>query len=70
MAPGRSGEFDTLDPPSQCREQCLGLQAGDVLTHALVNAHAEGDIAGGVTVEVEGVGIVPPAGVAVGRTGC
>ena len=42
------GELDRLDPAGQRGEQRLGLEAGDVLPDALVDAHAEPDVPGRV----------------------
>jgi hypothetical protein len=68
MSAGLSGpRFDPLDAAGQGGQQGLGLQAGHVLADALVDAHAETDVPGGVAGEVEAVGVVPSVRVAVGR---
>ena len=48
-------------------EERLRLEPGDVLACALVDAHAEPHVPGRVAEQIEGVGIVPPPGIAVGR---
>jgi len=58
-------QFDRVDPAGEGREQCFGFEAGDVLPDALVQSYAEADVAGGIPGQVESVGVVPPARVAV-----
>src|SRR5579862_2387095 len=64
--PGRfAAELDRLDPARERRQNGLGLQARDHLSHAGVNAVSEAHVAECLSTDVELFGILPFAWVAV-----
>lgn len=67
MPPGRAGRFDRFHAIQQSAEYSDRLRAGDVLTDALVEPHAEADVTGRVAIEIEDVGIGPATGIVVRR---
>ena len=48
VADRRPREFDGVHAPGKGGEQRFGLEPGHVLADALVDTHAEADVAGGV----------------------
>ena len=58
VAAGRSGEFDA-GAAGESGDDGFGFEAGDVLTDALMDAHAGADVSGWVAGEAEGrVGVL------------
>src|SRR5690349_3057739 len=68
VAPPRRlpGQFDALDTVSQGVEQGLTFEAGETLAGAPVGSVAEAEVTAGVSVDVEGLWLVPEVFVAVG----
>ena len=56
VAAGRSGEFDAGDAAIESGDGGFGFEAGDVLTDALMDAHAEADVSGWSRTRPKGCG--------------
>ena len=61
----RVGQFDALDPASQCLQDDLALHARDGLAHAAMDACAEHEVAHGVAIDIEAIRFGPFAGIPV-----
>src|SRR5579885_429844 len=59
-------DLDTFHPSGEGRQQNFCLYAGDGLSDAAMNAHAEADMARSIAANVEPVGVCPASWVAVG----
>jgi hypothetical protein len=66
---GRDGEAELVAPGEEGGERDLGFRFGEGRAEASVDAVAEGEVALGVSVEVELVGIGEAGRVAVGSAG-
>src|SRR5690606_3674009 len=72
LVPQRCGvvryrEAELREARYQCGQSYSYLDAGELLPQALVRAVAEAQMAGGVAVDIQGIGVIEPAGVPVRR---
>src|SRR5690348_12129190 len=61
-----AGDVDALNPRDERCHEHLGFEARQHLADAQMNTGAEGNVAGGPAVDVEALGFVPAARIAVG----
>jgi hypothetical protein len=58
-------DVDALNTRGECCHEHLGFEARQHLADAQMNTGAEGNVTGGPAVDVEALGFVPPARIAV-----